>query len=135
MTSAQLHTSMNSNSIIRGEFPTAWFFEDLLESYPKAVVASVKELLASEQSHLANNMSNHPDWAHLSNEAKVGLVDGHVEYSVNTPTNEVTMLEYGDPTKQVVATGLLRSTAFNRGQDLKKELTSLLSKKLSGNNA
>ena len=135
MTSAQLHTSTNSNSIIRGEFPTAWFFEDLLEAYPKAVVASVKELLENEQSHLSNNMSNHPDWAHLSNEAKVAIVDGHVEYSVNNPTNEVTMLEYGDPTQKVVATGLLRSTAFKRTQDLKRELTSLLSKKLSGDNA
>jgi hypothetical protein len=135
MTSAQLHTSTNSNSIIRGEFPTAWFFEDLLKAYPKAVLASVNELLANEQAHLAKSMSNHPDWAHLSDEAKVGLVDGHVEYSVNTPTNEVTMLEYGDPTKKLVATGLLRSTAFNRSQNLKKELTSLLSKKLSGNNA
>lgn len=126
---------MNSNSIIRGEFPTAWFFEDLLEAYPKAVVASVKELLENEQSHLSNTMSNHPDWAHLSDEAKVVLVDGQVEYSINNPTNEVTMLEYGDPTKQVVATGLLRSTAFKRTQDLKRELTSLLSKKLSGDNA
>lgn len=135
MTSAQLHTSTNSNSIIRGEFPTAWFFEDLLEAYPKAVVASVKELLENEQAQLSNTMSNHPDWAHLSDEAKVGLVDGHVEYSVNNPTNEVSMLEYGDPTKQVVATGLLRSTAFKRTQDLKRELTSLLSNKLSGYNA
>ena len=135
MTSAQLHTSTNSNSIIRGEFPTAWFFEDLLEAYPKAVVASVKELLENEQAQLSNTMSNHPAWAHLSDEAKVGLVDGHVEYSVNNPTNEVSMLEYGDPTKQVVATGLLRSTAFKRTQDLKRELTSLLSNKLSGYNA
>jgi hypothetical protein len=135
MTSAQLHTSTNSNSIIRGEFPTAWFFEDLLEAYPKAVIASVKELIDNEQSHLSNTMSNHPDWAHLSDEAKVGLVDGHVEYSVNNPTNEVSVLEYGDPTQQIFATGLLRSTAFKRGQDIKKELTSLISNKLSGDNA
>lgn len=135
MTSAQLHTSTNSNSIIRGEFPTAWFFEDLLEAYPQAVIASVKELLENEQALLSDTMSNHPDWAHLSDEAKVVLVDGQVEYSINNPTNEVTMLEYGDPTKKVVATGLLRSTAFKRTQDLKRELTSLLSNKLSGNNA
>lgn len=135
MTSAQLHTSTDSNSIIRGEFPTAWFFEDLLEAYPKAVIASVKELLANEKEHLSSTMSNHPDWSHLADEAKVGLVDGQIEYSVNNPTNEVNMLEYGDPTQQVVATGLLRSTAFKRTQDLKRELTSLLSNKLSGNNA
>ena len=130
MTSAQLHTPMDSKSIIHGEFPVVWFFEDLLNDYPKAVVASVKELLENEQSHLSDTMSNHPDWAHLASDAKVDLVDGHIEYGVNKPANEISVLEYGDPSQQVVATGLLRSTAFKRSNELRKELTDLIAKKL-----
>jgi hypothetical protein len=132
MTSAQLHTSKDSKGIIHGEFPFIFALDTLVAKYPEAVAEAVAETLSNEQTHLSNVMSDHPDWAHLSDKAQVSISDGSLEYGVNEPSDETNMLEFGDPSKRVVATGLLRSTAFKRSQDIKKQLTEAVSRKLGG---
>lgn len=129
MTSAQLHTSTGSGKIVSGEFSLLASLENQIKNYDKALESALKETLDAEKSHLTNTLANHPDWADKAGNAKVSLTPDGINYSVDH--DDATDLEYGNPMRKVVATGVLRSTAKRRSFDVTKELMGRIAKRIS----
>ncbi len=128
MTSAQLHTSTDSASVISGFPSVISLLKDNLLIYETALEQSLAETAVQETAILRDNLSQHPDWADKGDSAKVSVNNGFFDYSVEHP--DAMDLEYGNPTKKVVATGTLRSVAKNREYDVNKSLMKNLSSKL-----
>jgi hypothetical protein len=74
-------------------------------------------------------LANHPDWADKKGNAKVSLTPEGINYSVDH--EDAMDLEYGNPMRKVVGTGVLRSTAKRRSFDVTKELMGRVAKRLS----
>jgi hypothetical protein len=129
MTSAQLHTNTNSKPIVSGEFALFSGLEQQIKDYDEALNRALEETLDAEKTHLTNTLSNHPDWADKSGNAKVSFTPEGVNYSVDH--EDALDLEYGNPMRNVVATGVLRSTAKRRSYDVTKELMGRVAKRLS----
>lgn len=129
MTSAQMHTSTGSKSIVSGEFALLSVLETSLNNYDKALDSALEETLSVEKTHLTDTLSNHPDWADKAGNAKVSFTPEGINYSVDH--EDAMDLEYGNPARNVVATGVLRSTAKRRSYDVTKELMGRVSKRLS----
>lgn len=129
MTSAQLHTSTNSKPIVSGEFALFSELENKINKYDKALESALEETINSEKTHLTDTLANHPDWADKSGNAKVSFTPEGINYSVDH--EDALDLEYGNPMRNVVATGVLRSTAKRRSYDVTKELMGRVAKRLS----
>lgn len=128
MVPAQLHASSGSGEIISGEFYALSLLQDIVDEYPKALNEALLELIQEETSHLVSRMDNHPDWGYVSDKAYVSLIEEGIEYGV---ADEIASdLEYGNPQKNVVASGLLRSTAKRRSYELGQKLAENISKRL-----
>jgi len=130
MTSAQSHTRMNSKSVITGEFPFVSFFSEYLTAFPSAYKGALEDTVAAEHSHLSERMSAHPDWVEHAPNADVSVVGNHLEYGVSANKDKAKLVEYGDPSKKVVPTGLLRSTALHRSYGLKSEFSDRISNRM-----
>jgi hypothetical protein len=128
MTSAQLHTTTGSKPIVSGEFSLLSILEETVEVYEKAMSESLSSVASAESNILKQRLANHPDWADKVDSANVSVKDGHMEYTVDHP--DAQDLEYGNPMKKVVATGILRSVAKSREYDVNESLMRQLSSRL-----
>lgn len=128
MTSAQPHTRTNSKPIVSGDFSILSLLEETVEVYEEAMAESLSSVASAESSILKERLANHPDWADKVDSANVSVKDGHIEYTVDHP--DATDLEYGNPVKKVVATGMLRSVAKSREYDVNESLMRQLSSRL-----
>jgi hypothetical protein len=129
MTSAQLHTSTGSGKIVSGELVLFSDLQNKIDKYDKAIDGALEETLNYEKTHLTDTLSNHPDWADKSGNAKVSFTPEGINYSVDH--EDAMDLEYGNPARKVVATGLLRSTAKRRSYDVTNELMGRIAKRIS----
>jgi hypothetical protein len=89
---------------------------------------AIKETLTVEKDYLRNTLSNHPDWSDKVDKASVALNAGGINYSVDH--EDAQDLEYGNPMRNTVATGVLRSTAKRRSYDVSKEFMNRVAKGL-----
>ena len=121
---------MNSKSVITGEFPFVSFFSEYLTAFPSAYKGALEDTVAAEHSHLSERMSSHPDWVEHAPNADVSVVGNHLEYGVSANKDKAKLVEYGDPAKKVVPTGLLRSTALRRSHDLQSEFSDRISNRM-----
>lgn len=128
MTSAQLHTSTGSKPIVSGDFSILSILEETVDTYESAMSQSLSSVLSEESSVLKEQLSRHPDWADKVDSANVSVKDGFMEYTVDHP--DAQDLEYGNPMKKVVATGILRSVAKSREYDVNESLMRHLSNRL-----
>jgi len=128
MTSAQMHTSTGSGKIVSGEFSLFASLEQQIKKYDKAMDGAIKETLTVEKDYLRNTLSNHPDWSDKVDKASVALTAGGINYSVDH--EDAQDLEYGNPMRNTVATGVLRSTAKRRSYDVSKEFMNRVAKGL-----
>jgi hypothetical protein len=131
MTSVQLHTTMNSKPTLSGNFAIVNLLDELISEYEDITKEALYETVDAETEHLRSNMEAHPDWAPLAENALVALTPSGLEYKVSGDTATSDLLEFGDPTKGIAATGLLRSTAFQRTQEVSKEFSERLRNLLS----
>jgi hypothetical protein len=131
MTSVQLHTTMNSKPTLSGNFAIVNLLDELISEYEDITKEALYETVDAETEHLRSNMEAHPDWAPLAENALVALTPSGLEYKVSGDTTTSDLLEFGDPTKGIAATGLLRSTAFQRTQEVSKEFSERLRNLLS----
>lgn len=129
MTSAQLYTSTGSDSAVSGQFFMISDLERKIDMYENALDDALEETLSVEKQFLSNTLSNHPDWADKADNANVSLTNDGFQYSVNH--DDAQDLEYGNPARNVVATGVLRSTAKRRSYDLGNEFYSRVAERLS----
>lgn len=129
MTSAQLHTSTGSGKIVSGEFSLFASLEQQIKNYDKAMNKAIEETLTVEKKHLRDTLSNHPDWSDKVDKASVALTPGGINYSVDH--EDAQDLEYGNPMRNTVATGTLRSIAKRRSYEISKEFMSRVAKGLS----
>jgi hypothetical protein len=131
MTSVQLHTTMNSKPTLSGNFAIVNLLDELISEYEDITKEALYETVDAETEHLRSNMEAHPDWAPLAENALVALTPSGLEYKVSGDTTTSDLLEFGDPTKGIAATGLLRSTAFQRTQEVSKQFSERLRNLLS----
>lgn len=129
MTSAQMHTSTGSGKIVSGEFSLFASLEQQIKNYDKAMNKAIEETLTVEKEHLRDTLSSHPDWADKADKSSVSLTPGGINYSVDH--EDAQDLEYGNPMRNTVATGTLRSIAKRRSYDISKEFMSRVAKGLS----
>lgn len=128
MIPAQLHASSGSGAVISGEFYALSLLKDIVDEYPAALEKAMIDLVEEEKGALTDRMGNHPDWGYLEDKAYVSVTTEGLEYGV---ADEIASdLEYGNPQKKIVASGLLRSTAKRRSFDLGKSLMDKISKGL-----
>lgn len=128
MTSAQLHTTTGSKEVISGNLSILSIIEESVDYYEDALSESLYSVIDEESSILKEQLSSHPDWSDKVDSANVSVKDGHMEYSVDHP--DAMDLEYGNPMKQVIATGILRSVAKSREYDVNESLMRHLSSRL-----
>lgn len=128
MASAQLHTTTGSKSIVSGNLSIFSLIEETVSSYETALEQSLSSVVDEESTVLKERLSQHPDWADKADSAKVSVSGGSLEYSVDHP--DAMDLEYGNPMKQVVPTGVLRSIAKSREYDVNESLMRHLSSRL-----
>ena len=129
MTSTQSYMSVGFKPIVSGEMALFADIERQINNYEKALEGAIEETIGHEQKYLSNTLSNHPDWADKAGNAKVSFTPEGINYSVDH--EDATDLEYGNPMRKVVATGVLRSTAKRRSYDVTKELMGRVAKRLS----
>lgn len=129
MTSTQSYMSVGFKPIVSGEMALFADIERQINNYEKALEGAIEETLGHEQKYLSSTLSNHPDWADKAGNAKVSFTPEGINYSVDH--EDATDLEYGNPMRKVVATGVLRSTAKRRSYDVTKELMGRVAKRLS----
>lgn len=128
MTSAQSHTRTGSRPIVSGNFSILSILEETVNSYEDAMEQSLSSVVNEESTVLKEKLSQHPDWADKAESAKVSVSGGSLDYSVDHP--DAMDLEYGNPMKQVVPTGVLRSIAKSREYDVNESLMRHLSSRL-----
>ena len=128
MTSTQPHTRTGSSSVISGTPTVISVLEESLESYLDAVKEAVRSVEDEETVALRDQLSRHPDWADKSDSANVHANEGFLNYEVSHP--DAMDLEYGNPMKKIVATGVLRSIAKRREYDVNQSLMRHLSSRL-----
>lgn len=128
MTSAQSHTRTGSGPIVSGNFSILSILEETVNSYEEAMTQSLSSVVNEESSVLKEQLSRHPDWADKADLAKVSVNEGALEYTVDHP--DAMDLEYGNPMKKVVPTGILRSIAKNREYSVTESLMRHLSSRL-----
>lgn len=128
MTSAQSYTRKGSGSVISGTPTTISVLEESLDGYLNAVEHAVRSVEQEETTALRDQLSRHPDWADKSDSANVHANEGFLNYEVNHP--DAMDLEYGNPMKKIVATGVLRSVAKRREYDVNQSLIRHLSSRL-----
>jgi hypothetical protein len=122
---------MNSKPTVSGEFAIVGLMDELISEYSEITQKALYETVDAETTHLRSNMENHPDWAPLAENAFVDITPDGLEYKVSGDTTTSDLLEFGDPTKGIAATGLLRSTAFQRTQEVSHEFSQRLQNLLS----
>jgi len=121
--------TVGSKPIVSGEMALFADIQRQINNYEKALEGAIEETIGHEQKYLSNTLSNHPDWADKAGNAKVSFTPEGINYSVDH--EDATDLEYGNPMRKVVATGVLRSTAKRRSYDVTKELMGRVAKRLS----
>lgn len=124
MTSAQPHTSKDSKPAISGNFSLFGQLTEFTQTYGDRASKSLEAVIEDERKALKDTLSQHPDWSDLADKSDVQVNDGDLEYIVDDPY--AMDLEYGNPQKNIVATGLLRATAVSRAT----EVTSGLSRRI-----
>lgn len=129
MTSAQPYMSTGSGSIVSGQFSLLSDLQRKIDMYDTAVDKALEKTMSMEQQILVNTLNNHPDWADKADSASVSLTPNGIQYSVEH--DDAQDLEYGNPARNVVATGVLRSTAKKRSYDLGNEFYSRVTEELS----
>ena len=122
---------MNSKPTLSGNFAIVNLLDELISEYEDITKEALYETVDAETEHLRSNMEAHPDWAPLAENALVALTPSGLEYKVSGDTTTSDLLEFGDPTKGIAATGLLRSTAFQRTQEVSKQFSERLRNLLS----
>lgn len=128
MTSAQPYIRTGSRPSVSGNLSILSVLEETAEKYVDAMAGSLSEVVNEESEYLKDQLSRHPDWADKVDSASVSYNGGQLEYSVSHP--DATDLEYGNPMKKVVATGILRSVAKGREYDVNESLMRHLSSRL-----
>lgn len=128
MTSAQSYTRTGSSPAVSGNLSILAILEDTADQYVDALAESLSAVVSEESEYLKSQLSRHPDWADKVDSTNVSYRNGKLEYSVSHP--DAVDLEYGNPTKKVVATGTLRSVAKSREYDTKESLMRHLSSRL-----
>lgn len=132
MTSTSTYTAMGSSDDKYTYFSAVDDLIDMAEVYPEALQEALLETKQAEEDNLRRAMLRHPDWMGLSDNATVDYAGGEFSYRVNDKHDLASALEYGDPTRKITATGLLRSMAKRREDDVKRELTDRIATKLRG---
>lgn len=135
MTSAQVHTAgVSRKPILSGEFAVVGHIGGVVSTIGPSLMNAIQSAVQQEQEYLQQRMDEHPDWKLLSPGANVTLEDDQIVYGVSPEYEEDAMaLEYGDPMKKVIATGLLRGTARRREEDLPHELMAQVSEEVERN--
>jgi hypothetical protein len=128
MTSTQPYVNKGSGTIISGTPSIIGLFEDTLSVYMKSLDEAIKQTEEQESTIFKEQLSSHPDWADKMDDAIVSVNEGHFNYEVNHP--DAMDIEYGNPSRKVVATGFLRSTAKNREYSVNESLLKNLSDRL-----
>lgn len=132
MTSASTYTATGSSDDTYTYFEDIDALIDMVNVYPQALQEALSETKQAEEDNLREAMLRHPDWMGLSEHAAVDYSGGQFSYRVSDQQELASALEYGDPTRKITATGLLRSMAKRREEDAKKELVDRLARKLRG---
>ena len=120
MTSAQVHTTVGSKGNISETFDFILEFEKFFDTIEDRTQDAVSSTISEETQVLRDTLGNHPDWSPMKDSAEVRLEDGMLAYRVEDP--RAMDIEYGNPQKKIVATGLLRSTAVSRSQDVTESI-------------
>lgn len=128
MTSAQPYIRTGSRPIVSGNLEILSILEETAEVYEDKLLESLSTVVDNESAYLRSRLSQHPDWADKANQSEVSFRNGSFEYSVAHP--DAMDLEYGNPLKKVVATGVLRSVAKGREYDVNQSLMKDLASRL-----
>jgi hypothetical protein len=121
MTSTQLHTNTGSKPIISGTLSVVHGLEDVVSNAQRYIAEAIVEAIEEEHLNLKETLERHPDWADLVDDSEVSFSDEGVNYSVNA--DGAMDLEYGNPQRNIIATGALRSIAKRRSYTVSRSIT------------
>lgn len=120
MTLLQQHASTGSKPFLTGTLAAVSYLGSWMEQAEKSFQQAIDELEAEEGEALKDRMSLHPQWSGMVDSARVSIMGNNISYIVED--EGAVDAEYGNPQKEIVASGLLRSQARRRTEDLEKGL-------------
>lgn len=116
MTSAQLHTSMGSAPLLSGTPVVLSEVDEMLSDIKLHIANALVELAGDEKTNLMKILNQHPDWAEFVNDVSVSVSDKGLAYLIHG--DDANDLEYGNPQKDIAATGMVRGFAKRRSYEL-----------------
>jgi len=116
MNSLQSHTSTGTKPIISGYFSLASNYEDFLKDVDEHISNTLSNIAEEENLSFKNRLNETPDWKHTQETADVSVSLTNVEFSVGH--EDAQDLEYGNPMANRVASGLIRSQAKRRSDEI-----------------
>jgi len=116
MNSLQSHTSTGTKPIISGYFSLASYYESFLENVDAHISSTLNNISKEETLSFKNRLNETPDWKHTQETADVSISLTDVEFSVGHDDSQD--LEYGNPLVNRVASGLIRSQAKRRSDEI-----------------
>ena len=122
MNSLQSHTSTGAKPLISGYFSIASRYDDLVENVGEHIANTLSNIAKEESLDFKNRLNETPDWKHTQETAQVSLTADSVEFSVGH--EDAQDLEYGNPMVNRVASGLIRSQAKRRSEQIGGSLAS-----------
>lgn len=116
MNSLQSHTSTGTKPLISGYFSLASNYEGFLKDVDEHISNTLSNIAEEETLSFKNRLNETPDWKHTQETAGVSVSLTNVEFSVGH--EDAQDLEYGNPMANRVASGLIRSQAKRRSDEI-----------------
>lgn len=124
MTLPQTHTAMGSGKALSGSFALVDIFSSLVSSMQRTADQTIDGIEEEETDNFQQVLRHHPSWKGMEQDGRVSITKDHISYIVD---NEGARdAEYGNPMMDKVASGVLRSHAYGRSEELSKHLVGRL---------
>lgn len=120
MTLLQQHASTGSKTLISGALAVETYYGAVAKRALDSLQETIAEVEQEESEALKDRMSLHPMWAGMVDSARVSVTQNNISYIVED--EGAVDAEYGNPQKEIVASGLLRSQARRRSEDIERGL-------------